>query len=119
MQEDIIQGEIVKWFRSIYSAKKSKPFGVIFSVPNGGKRGWFDAKQLQATGLLAGVTDLIVLINGKVHFVEIKTSTGRMSEVQKRFKLMLEMAGFGGKWYLVRSLEEFKELVKLWHEEEK
>ena len=49
--------------------------------------------------------------NGKVYFVELKTSTGTLSKSQERFKLMLEMCGFGDNWYMVRGVDEFKELI--------
>ena len=111
MTEDEIQEQCVFWFRQNYSRKDSIPFAVIFAVPNGGKRSGLTAKILKATGVLAGVTDLIMLHNGKVYFIELKTATGTLSKSQERFKLMLEMCGFEENWYMVRGVEEFKELI--------
>lgn len=111
MTEDEIQRDCVFWFRQKYSRKDSKPFAVIFAVPNGGARSGLTAKILQSTGVLAGVTDLIMLHNSKVYFIELKTSTGTLSKSQKRFKLMLEMCGFEENWHMVRGVEEFKELI--------
>ena len=81
------------------------------AVPNGGRRDGLTGAVMQATGVLAGVTDLIMIHNGKVYFVELKTSTGTLSKSQKRFKLMLEMCGFGDNWYMIRGVDEFKELI--------
>ena len=111
-EEDLLQEEIVIWFRKKYSYKSADPFAIIFSVPNGGKRGWFDAKVLQATGLLAGVTDLLVVHDGITYYIELKTKTGTLQKSQKVFKKMLTMAGCADKWHLVRSLEDFKNVLK-------
>lgn len=111
MTEDQIQRECVFWFRQKYSRKDSNPFAVIFAVPNGGRRDGLTGAVMQATGVLAGVTDLIMLHNSKVYFIELKTATGTLSKSQQRFKLMLEMCGLGDNWYMIRGVDEFKELI--------
>lgn len=110
-QEDIIQNEIILWFRQKYMYKGAEPFGVIFHVPNGGKRSAFDGDLMKRQGALAGVTDLIVVSKTGATYIEVKTSKGFLSAPQKMFKEMLEYAGQGDKWYLVRSLEEFKKIM--------
>ena len=97
--ENKIQQEIVKWFRENYYNE-----GVIFSVPNERKGGYMAMKDLLLTGLLSGVSDLIVII--KVMFVEVKNKTGRQSEKQKDFEKQVVNLGFD--YHLVRSLEDFK-----------
>lgn len=111
MTEEQLQSECVKWFRKKYSRKNSNPFAIIFAVPNGGSRNVLEAMNLQATGVLAGVTDLIMLYDKQAYFIEMKTATGTLSDSQKRFKLMLEMVGFGDNWVVIRSLEDFKAYV--------
>jgi hypothetical protein len=83
---------------------------LIFSVPNGGSRNIIEAKKLKSTGLMAGVSDLIVLKpNGETIFVEIKTDVGIQSLVQIKFQNKVEELGF--KYFVVRSLDDFKELI--------
>jgi len=104
--ENKIQQEIVKWFRENYYNK-----GVIFSVPNERKGGYMAMKDLLLTGLLSGVSDLIVIVKNKVMFVEVKNKTGRQSEKQKDFEKQVINLGF--EYYLVRSLEDFKKNTRL------
>lgn len=94
-----IQQEIVLWFRKEY------PSCCIFSVPNE-RSNTKEQMRMISTGLLAGVSDLIVVIPNKVLFVEIKDAKGRLSTRQKIFKKIVTDLGL--QYYLVRSLEEFK-----------
>jgi hypothetical protein len=82
---------------------------IIFSVPNDSK----DKKEAirkKATGLLAGVSDLILLVNGCCIFIEIKTEEGKQSENQKIFQMQVETQGF--KYIIIRSLEDFKKILE-------
>lgn len=95
-----IQQEIVKWFRANYYKK-----GVIFSVPNE-RASYMEIKDLLLTGLLAGASDLIVVLEGKVLFVEVKNEKGKQSDKQKRFEG--NVAALSHEYHLVRTLKEFK-----------
>ena len=102
--EDRIQFEIVTWF------KNNKIDGLIFAIPNGGSRNKIEAMKLKATGVLAGVSDLIILQpNGKIKFVEVKIEKGRQSESQKDFQKKVNDLGFD--YYIVRSLDDFIEII--------
>jgi hypothetical protein len=79
---------------------------ICFSVPNEATRN--NSKYIQS-GVLAGVSDLIVINNGKTHFVELKDYKGKQSEKQKEFEKSIISQGH--KYFLVRSLEEFKKIV--------
>jgi hypothetical protein len=73
-----IQAAIVKWVRTV------APDVLIFSIPNGGLRTKAEAARLKWTGTLAGVPDLaIVAPGGRAHFLEVKTTSGRLSEAQR------------------------------------
>lgn len=68
-----------------------------------------EAVVLKATGVIPGVSDLIIVQPNKILFVEVKTSTGVQSVVQKEFQVKVEALGF--EYHLVRSLEEFKKII--------
>ena len=107
MTESKIQQQIVEYFNNTYCLKNHNPRGLIFSIPNGGTRNKLEAITLKATGLLAGVSDLIVILpNKKLIFVEIKTDIGKMSDKQIDFKKRVEALGF--EYLLIKSLYEFK-----------
>jgi hypothetical protein len=93
-----------------------------FAVPNGEARasyvnGKYDArtamitgKKLKSQGVRAGVSDLIVIHNGKVIFVEVKTQTGKQSESQKEFENICKENKQS--YYLVRDVVEFIKLFE-------
>lgn len=62
----------------------------VFAVPNGGniKLNLIQGAALKREGLLAGVSDLIIVLQNRVIFVEIKSPNGkgRQSENQKQFE---------------------------------
>lgn len=76
-------------------------------------------KRVEASGGLCpkwsspqcnGVPDRIVLLNRQVWFVEVKSSTGKMSALQEAFAVKLITAGFN--YRLVNSKEKVDELLK-------
>jgi hypothetical protein len=83
--------------------------GIIFSVPNGGSRNPIEAKNLKLTGSLAGVSDLILIQQNRIIFVEVKIDKGIQSEVQLKFQNNVQSLGF--EYFLVRSLEQFKAIL--------
>lgn len=99
--ENKIQQEVVQWFRANFYEK-----GLIFSVPNERTGGFMAMKDLLLTGLLSGVSDLIVVLPERVLFVELKNAKGRQSEKQKKFEKNITALGY--QYHLVRSLEEFQ-----------
>ena len=96
------------WFRNTYCLVFHKPKYCIFSVPNDGK----DIKEQlrkKATGLLPGVSDLIVVLENKVLFVEVKDDKGIQSKNQIIFQTTVN--NLGHYYYLVRSIDEFKNMI--------
>lgn len=78
---------------------------MVFSVPNGSHFAKVATRVLmKKAGLLAGVSDLIVVQFLKVTFVEVKTKTGRQSDEQKTFQKMVEALGF--KYLIWRSVSD-------------
>lgn len=69
---------------------------LVFSVPNGQRLNLRRAMLAKAEGLLAGVSDLVVVLpQGRVVFVEIKSpdGKGRQSPAQKDFQAKVELLG--------------------------
>ena len=81
---------------------------ICFSVPNEATRN--NSKYIKS-GVLAGVSDLIILKDGECLFVELKDYKGKQSDKQKEFEKIVSLQGF--KYYVVKSLEEFKQKIKL------
>jgi len=102
--ENKIQQEIVQWFRKTYYGK-----GIIFSVPNERSGGYMAMRDLLQTGLLSGVSDLVIVLPNKVMFVELKNAKGKQSDKQKRFEEAVKKLNH--EYHLVRSLEEFKSIL--------
>lgn len=111
MTEQQLQKQIFQYFHNKYCLKNQNPRCSIFAVPNGGTRNMLEAINLKATGLVAGVSDLIILMpNAKTIFVEVKVEKGVQSDKQKDFENVVIALGF--EYYLIRSLEQFKNIFK-------
>lgn len=107
--EDYIQSQIILDFNNKYCLKHHNPRLLIFAVPNGGSRNVLEAKKLKATGTLKGVSDIIINFPGKSVYIEVKTSIGVQSDVQKDFQKRVEDLGMD--YHIVRSLENFNEII--------
>lgn len=106
LTENNLQQSIVLWYNNIYCLKHNNPRGMIFSIPNGGTRNIREAMTFKATGLLKGVSDLIVIFpNNKLCFIELKLQKGIQSDEQKDFECRVSSLGF--EYHLIRSLEDF------------
>lgn len=116
--ENTIQETILRWcqnnnfYTSLVDFDSNKKYnGIVFSVPNGGKRNKLEAKKMKEQGLLAGVSDLIIIMYNKIFFLELKNSTGKQSEKQKAFQYILSLLGFDC-YYLPRSSKEAVDIIK-------
>ena len=83
---------------------------VVFAVPNGGLRNITTARKLKAEGCLAGVADCIILEQGTVRFVEVKTPKGRQQDSQKEFEGIVKAHGM--KYEVWRDIEDAVDYVK-------
>jgi hypothetical protein len=107
--EDNLQQDCFIWFNNTYCLKHHIPRFCIFSVPNGGLRTKTEAKRLKQTGLRAGVSDLIIVLDEIVLFMELKTETGTQSDEQIEFENIV--TNLNHKYYLVRTLDQFKQII--------
>lgn len=86
---------------------------LFFAVPNGQKRTSLQTQWLKDEGLVPGVSDMILLKSNSLHCylcIENKTATGRQSEEQHHFQQKVEMVG--GKYIIIRSLDEFIKAIE-------
>lgn len=118
--EQIIQTQIVDYMSTV---SQSQNF-MYFSVPNEGvmkAAGLAKVKKaivaammaiMKKTGLIPGVSDLVLVKNGLAYFMEVKTEKGKQSKVQGIFeRRALEV---GAKYGIVRSLEEAVWTMQEW-----
>jgi hypothetical protein len=78
------------------------PDVLIFAVPNGGLRSKTEAPRLKWTGVIAGIPVVIAPI-GRVFFLEVKTSNGRLSNDQQA--IFDALAVLGAPFMTVRSID--------------
>ena len=109
MTEDQLQQQIFTYYNNNYCLKNNNPRHIIFSVPNGGTRNILEAKKLKATGILSGVSDLIIVQPNRIIFLELKIEKGIQSDNQKDFETRIKFLGF--EYYICRSLEQFKTII--------
>jgi len=108
-----IQAQIV----ALLSHHARKNHFIFFSVPNehdlsATKNRYAKINKLKKMGLTPGVADLVIVKNGKAHFMEVKTPKGRISDNQRKF--MDNAAGAGAHYIVVRSYENAVEILKYW-----
>lgn len=73
--------------------------------PNGEARDVRTGAKLKAMGVMPGWPDLTLISpDGRIHFVEFKTSTNKLSETQEQFQL--ECIKRGVPYSVVRSMNE-------------
>lgn len=82
--EHVIQCQAIQWIR------QNTPY-VVYAIPNGGSRGRRQGAALKAEGVLAGIPD--IHIPALALFIEMKTSTGKLSPVQKEMHERLRADG--------------------------
>ena len=74
------------------------------SASSGDRRGKTRQAILVGMGVHPGFADLIVLSEGRVLFLEVKSKTGSLSPTQMTFRDAVQAQGFA--WALVRSVDD-------------
>jgi len=73
-------------------------------IASGGRAGRARQSILVGMGVHPGFSDLLVISEGKVMFIEVKSATGRLRPAQEAFRDAVTRQGFG--WALVRSVDD-------------
>jgi hypothetical protein len=102
MSEDHLQADCYQWAWNTFPDTRR----LLFSIPNGGTRNTREAMKLKATGLTAGVADLLFLWNGKTFAFELKVGSNKQSENQKLWEMTA--TPHIEKYYLITKFEDFK-----------
>lgn len=104
--ENAIQQECYMWFHNTFPTLR----GCLFAVPNGGARSIIEGKLFKETGVVAGVSDMLLMIKGSTYCFELKTVIGTQSEKQIKWQKTIESQGF--KYFIIRDASLFKSIVK-------
>lgn len=111
-EESNLQIACVNWFRLAYPQYA----GLLFSVPNGGKRSVVTATIMKREGALAGVADLFLAarslryIHCRGLWIEMKAGTKwKQSDSQKEFEKNVTAQSY--RYELVDNFDRFKELI--------
>ena len=102
--EDKIQQDCFEWYNNNYCLAHHKPRQLIYHVPNENQQ------KLTKIGVVAGIPDLVILHNGEHIYFEMKDHKGVLSKEQIKIRSIIEAQNV--KWFLCRSLESFKEIIK-------
>jgi len=84
----------------------------VFAVPNGGLRHAIAGARLKREGVKAGVPDLALVIEGRAHFLELKTERGRLTREQVQRRHEIEAAG--GTWACAKGLDAALSQLSEW-----
>lgn len=109
--EDKLQISCKYWFDAQYPKLKL----LLHHSPNEGllMKHDRDGAKRKAMGMRAGFPDFIFLHPNKFYSylaIELKSAKGRQTDHQKEYQQAVEQSG--GKYVIVRSLEEFMRVVK-------
>lgn len=113
MTESKLQEACITWFRYNYPKLKL----CLFAVPNALYIYGVSKEKLRNAGvkqkregLIAGIPDLVLVNNGKVYGIEMKLPYNKLQPVQEEVHKAWKEQGI--EVYVVRTKEEFQELIK-------
>ena len=102
---DKLQSDCFIWFHNTYPKLR----GLMWSTYNNPKNAAHGA-YLKSIGMVKGVHDMQFYYNGVLYGFEFKVGSDKLRPEQIKWGKQIEMQG--GEWYEIRSVEEFKQIVK-------
>lgn len=97
-----LQADIFQWAWNNHPETRQ----LLYAVPNGGKRSAREANALKASGVVAGIPDLVFLWKGKTYAFELKVEGRRTSN--KQDSAIEKWKYHGADCYIIRDQETFK-----------
>lgn len=108
--EDRLQQECFIWHWNTYPEERRLLYHNYNNAVNRIK-----GAQLKGVGVVAGVADLTYIApGGSVVYIELKLPEGKQSKAQKKFEEAVTKRG--ARYEIVRSLDQFKEIIGEYHE---
>lgn len=105
--EQICQRAVIEHLRL-----RAKPGVVYFHVPNQRRQSPQRGAEWKRQGVLAGVSDLILLHDGKAFALELKAGKGRLSEAQREFMDRWNESGGYAAW--ASGIDGAVKVLKAW-----
>lgn len=103
-----LQSHCFQWAWNMYPGNRR----MMFHVQNKARND-IEGAKFKALGVVGGISDLILVTEGRVVFIELKTGTGVQSKEQRDFQQKVEARGHS--YHIVRTETEFRGLVtSLW-----
>jgi hypothetical protein len=84
---------LIEWFRAQYPLLR----GCLWAIPNGGVRNIGTAIKLKREGVIAGVSDLFLMVAKGGHhglFIEMKSKAGKPQQNQLEFIKLAQLMGY-------------------------
>lgn len=103
--EDRLQQKCFVWFWNKYPSLRK----TLFAVPNGGARSAREGRLFKETGVVAGVSDMILIHKGLAYCFEMKTVVGVQSDKQKDWERIMNEQKTP--YYIIRNLTLFQDIV--------
>lgn len=105
--EQAIQQAVVAHLRA-----RAEPKVFFWSTPNEGKRGFVNAANLKASGLTAGLPDLLILKAGSLYALELKAAKGTLTPSQRL--VLAHMENCGAETAVAHSIDEALVTLEYW-----
>ena len=99
-----IQQEIVMFFNNEYPELRG-----CLCYNNNNSVGGLRGKLNKFLGVVKGRSDMVLYYKSFSVMIELKTEKGRQSDHQRDWQYLMKQQGF--EYYIIRSLDEFKELI--------
>jgi len=104
-QEESFQQACIQWFNMQYPKYNKCLFHVQQKARNS-----IEGAKFKKSGVVSGVSDLILVANSGVYFIELKTKTGKQSREQASFQKQMEE--MGQNYVVIRDIYHFIDFVK-------
>ena len=104
MNETKLQSDAFKYLWNKYPELRGRVFAI-----NNNSENRIKGAMNKAMGVIAGVSDMAMLIQNSVIWIEWKIEKGKQSSEQKKFEILVNSLGM--KYFIVRNQDEFIKLI--------